>query len=285
LKGRNAPVGEAARLVREASAQKNANALLLHAAMAAIGLGRPQNYDDALGYVREAAALGDTRARGQLAALGENFKVAAWFAPARPVQHAGAPRIFTVENFLPPSVCEWLMRSAKKRLVRALINDASTGAIGQNQVRTGSVFESSSVEPDLVHQLVNQRIAEALGIPLAHQEPTNILHYARSQEYKPHYDVILPGPEADLFARELNDLGQRTATFLVYLNEDYEGGETHFPRLGFRYKGKPGDALIFWNLSETGEVERNSLHAGMPVTKGEKWLLSKWIRQKPLPLF
>ena len=285
LRGHAPPAMEAARLVREACGQKNTDALLLHATLAVRGLGRPQSFNDALAYVGEAASGGDTRARGQLAALGAAFDPKAWFAPLEAVQHAEAPRVFSVEGFLPAPVCDWLMRSAKKRLTRAKINDAATGTIGENQVRTGSVFEAPQLEPDLVHQLVNLKVADALGIPIVHQEPTNILHYARSQEYKPHYDVILPGPEQDLFARELSDLGQRTATFLVYLNEGYEGGETHFPRLGFSYKGKPGDALIFWNLSDVGAVERNSLHAGMPVTKGEKWLLSKWIRQKPLPLF
>ena len=49
-------------------------------------------------------------------------------------------------------------------------------------------------------------------------------------------------------------------------------------------KGKLGDALIFWNLNQQGEREMDSLHAGLPVTKGEKWLLSKWVRQRPVPL-
>lgn len=285
LRGHNAPVGEAARLVREACARKNADALMLHAALAVRGLGRSQSFDDALAYVRQAAALGDTRARGQLAALGEGFDATAWFAPLQPVQHAAAPRIFSIESFLPGAVCDWLVRSARKRMTVAKIYDAGSGTIVESQIRTGSAFEAASVEPDLVHQLVNLRIADALGIPVAHQEPTTILHYSRSQEYKPHYDAIRPGPEADQFARELNELGQRPATFLVYLNDGYEGGETSFPRLNFKFKGKRGDALIFWNLSEAGEVERDSLHAGMPVTKGEKWLLSKWVRQKPLPLF
>jgi hypothetical protein len=71
---------------------------------------------------------------------------------------------------------------------------------------------------------------------------------------------------------------------LVYLNDDYEGGETEFPRLGLRYKGKTGDALVFWNVSQTGELERDSVHAGLPVTSGQKWLLSKWVRQKAYPL-
>jgi predicted 2-oxoglutarate/Fe(II)-dependent dioxygenase YbiX len=131
--------------------------------------------------------------------------------------------------------------------------------------------------------LVNLRIAAAIGVPLAHQEPTNFLHYARGQQYIPHFDFFTQAEEAG-FAHELRTIGQRIVTVLVYLNEGYEGGETEFPKLGWRFKGKLGDALIFWNLNQQGERELDSLHAGLPVTKGEKWLLSKWVRQRPVPL-
>ena len=78
--------------------------------------------------------------------------------------------------------------------------------------------------------------------------------------------------------------GQRAVTALVYLNDGYEGGETDFPELGWKYRGRKGDALLFWNLTPQGEPEPRTLHAGLPPTSGEKWLYSKWIRQKPFPL-
>jgi prolyl 4-hydroxylase len=71
---------------------------------------------------------------------------------------------------------------------------------------------------------------------------------------------------------------------LIYLNDDYVGGETVFPRLGWAFKGQTGDALVFWNMSAAGEREMNSIHAGAPVTRGEKWLFSQWVRERPHPL-
>ncbi|HRK95726.1 MAG TPA: 2OG-Fe(II) oxygenase, partial [Rhodospirillales bacterium] len=95
------------------------------------------------------------------------------------------------------------------------------------------------------------------------------LRYLPGEEYKPHYDFIRPwGPEAASFAAELAEMGQRAATVLVYLNEGYEGGETVFTRLGLTFKGAAGDALIFWNVSPSGELERDSMHAGAPVAAG-----------------
>ena len=124
--------------------------------------------------------------------------------------------------------------------------------------------------------LVNARISLVTGAPVIHQEVTNILHYARAQEYSAHYDFYPPEVAAQK--------GQRVATMLVYLNDAYEGGETEFPKLNWRFKGKAGDALLFFSLSPEGLPESASLHAGLPVTKGDKWLLSKWIRDRPAPL-
>jgi predicted 2-oxoglutarate/Fe(II)-dependent dioxygenase YbiX len=275
---------EPARLVRAACAQKFDEALLYQAMLAALGLGREQNLDEAYALVAEAAALGNTSARGQLKALGggTRFDAAPWLAPPRLTQHAMAPRIFVGENFLPRAACDWFIEQARGKLDAARVATASnTTAVGDR--RTNSVAGSSMLEPDLVMQLTRLRIAGALDLSAEQLEPTNVLRYEVGQEYGPHYDVIRPD-EVQNFEAELRAVGQRCATVLVYLNDGYDGGDTEFPRLGQRFKGKPGDALIFWNLSAANALERDSLHAGLPVTRGEKWLLSQWVRERPLPL-
>lgn len=276
--------GEGMQLLRAACARRDSRALLYHATLAARGIGRQQNLDDALKLATEAASCGDTYAKGQLMALGGKIDPAVWSAPVQMVQHHAAPRVFTIENFLPKPVCTWIIRFARKRLERAPVQDASKGgAFVSDARRSNSAAGVSMLQSDLVLQLTKMRIATVTGVPIAQQEPTNILHYARGQEYVPHYDFIRPEEEAG-FARELSTIGQRILTLLVYLNDDYEGGETAFPLLNWRFKGRTGDALLFWNLSTAGEREPLSLHAGLPVTKGEKWLLSKWMRQRPVPL-
>jgi len=74
--------------------------------------------------------------------------------------------------------------------------------------------------------------------------------------------------------------GQRTRTLLVYLNTGYDGGETHFVTAGMKLKGNVGDAVLFHNCDATGAPDKSSLHAGLSVTSGQKWLLSKWYREK-----
>ncbi|MDZ4691246.1 2OG-Fe(II) oxygenase [Terricaulis sp.] len=275
----------ALRLVEAACSARYPQALLFHATLAALGFGRSQSFEDALGFVEQAAALGDARAQGQLAALGgrEGFRAENWLALPSLQKHHDAPRIFTVESFLSRDACAWLIDQTRRRLIPAKVKDPAQGGSGFANYRSNSGAGFSSIESDLVVQMTNLRIATVMNLPIANQEPTNVLHYAPGQEYRPHFDFVTPD-EAPAFQRELASVGQRVATVLIYLNDDYEGGETHFPRLNFRYRGATGDALIFWNLSATGQLERQSLHAGVPVVAGEKWILSKWIRERPFPL-
>ena len=70
-------------------------------------------------------------------------------------------------------------------------------------------------------------------------------------------------------------------TFLVFLNEDFEGGETEFPKAGIAFRGRTGDGLFFANVTRDGRPDPLTLHAGRPPTRGEKWILSQWIRERP----
>jgi len=144
LTGKASSFGDQAiKLVEAACAQKSAEALLYHAALAARGHGRPQNLDDAFRYVAEAAALGDTRAKGQLMALGNTFDRGAWFGPVQMQQHHAAPRVFTMENFLPKPVCIWLIKQARKNLQRAPVQlAAQAGAFAVEDSRSNTVAGS-----------------------------------------------------------------------------------------------------------------------------------------------
>ena len=81
---------------------------------------------------------------------------------------------------------------------------------------------------------------------------------------------------------EIEARGQRVATFLTYLSDDYDGGETEFTEVGFKFKARKGDALIFVNVDVNGAPDPMSMHAGLPPTRGEKWVLSLWLRGKPV---
>ena len=238
---------------------------------------------DAVLHLQQAAKSGDAAARGQLslAAPGGEIDAAFWTDPAGIDEKIASPRIGVVRNFIPKAVCEWLVNRAKPKLEAVRIRDPR-GGVRQDEYRTNSGMGFGFLDTDLVLQLVQLRIAATIGVPLNHQEPTNILHYLPGEEYRPHYDFVDPNAAAHI--DELKKAGQRTVTFLIYLNDDFDGGETDFPKLDFRFRGAPGDALVFWNIAPDGTPEKNSLHAGLAPARGEKWLFSKWVRANPLPL-
>lgn len=279
LVGRSAPFApqDGAALIAASARQENTDALQLCAVLAAVGIGGAQNWEAAFDFVRRAAAAGDKRAKGQLLLLGDQFTDQ--LNIPRASQHFDAPRVLTFERFLSPSICNWIIERAKPSLHAARVINAQEGGRNVHSVRTNTGMGFSLIDTDLVMQLTQARIAAAIGAPMAHQEPPNILHYEPGQEYKPHYDFVDPGVAH--FQQELMTVGQRTVTFLIYLNEDYEGGATTFPRLDWSFRGKTGDALAFWNLTD-GNPDARTLHAGTPTTNGVKWLFSKWVRDRPV---
>jgi prolyl 4-hydroxylase len=77
--------------------------------------------------------------------------------------------------------------------------------------------------------------------------------------------------------------GQRTWTAMAYLNEPEEGGETFFPKLGIKVSPKIGNLLVWNNMDSLGKPNHDTLHAGLPVVAGSKYIITKWYREKPLP--
>jgi prolyl 4-hydroxylase len=118
-----------------------------------------------------------------------------------------------------------------------------------------------------VHAL-NRRMAAASGTDVRQGETLQVLRYARGQEYRPHLDAI---PAL---------ANQRVLTFLVYLNDDYGGGETDFPELGLHIRGEAGMGLLFANALPDGRPDPRMRHAGLPVRSGSKLLASRWIRAR-----
>lgn len=282
LVGRGAPWApeEGMRLLRAAADRDEPAALRLMAVLAALGEGRPQSWSDARALVERAAALGDAQAQAALDVIGADIDP--WLKPPPGRVQIEAQRVATFDAFLPPAACAWIMDRARPKLEAARVKNPEQGGANTDSYRSNTGMGFSALDTDLVLQLTHARIAAAIGAPVMHQEPTNILHYTPGQQYRPHFDFLDPG-EAH-FQRELQAFGQRTVTFLIYLNDDYEGGETAFPRLDWSFKGRAGDALMFWNVTRDGRPDPMTLHAGTPPARGEKWLFSKWVRDRPLPL-
>lgn len=135
------------------------------------------------------------------------------------------------------------------------------------------------IDDDNVLNSIRKRIAEGLNIPEDHFEYFQCVRYSVGQEYQCHYDTLPDDSEAGRAI--LEDGGQRKFTLLVYLNDDFEGGQTYFPLLDLLATPEKGHAVLFRNTDDDGKVILGSFHAGLPVSKGVKYALNLWIRERP----
>ena len=178
------------------------------------------------------------------------------------------PLIYVVRNFLSPNQCKYVRMVAQPWLAPAMIVHPITGEGMLDPIRRSETMNFGPVFEDLIIQRINRRIAEATNTPLANGEPLSVLHYNPGQEYRAHLDAFdLAEPGA-----------QRAVTALIWLNDGFEGGATRFPELELDFVGNPGDLFVFRNVDAEGKCDRRTMHSGMPVTGGEKWLASRWIR-------
>lgn len=245
------------------------------AARAAYGWGRPQSWEEALRLLAAAAKAGEAEAGRQLELVTQQ-PLEQMLDPPQPERLSPRARVAAARGFAPPGFSEWLIDLARDRLEAAVANDAAGTA-----VRTARTCAFGPQERDLVLAVLQERAARLLGVPVACHEPPNAISYEPGQEYRQHADFIEPGiPQ---FQAELQRLGQRVATVVTYLNDDFDGAETIFPDLDVKFRGAPGDAIYFANVLTDGSPDYLTSHAALPPTRGRKWVLSQWIRAKPFP--
>lgn len=287
--GRDAPLSPAdgLELLNEAARQNDAEAWTCLAVTAAAGIGRAQNWGEAFAALEQAAGLGyaaATRQRQLLGALGVSDAAGAerWISQFDTRLLREAPRFAAHAGFLPLALCKHVTEHARPRLARAQVFDAVSGTLKTDPMRTNTNAAYSVIDSDVVMQLARARVARAAGVPFDALEPMEVLHYTGGEMYKPHIDYFHPSRAG--YTDEMRIRGQRVKTCLIYLNAGYGGGETEFPKLGIKFRGEPGEALVFDNVGADGAGDMNTLHTGLPVTRGEKWLLSQWIRDKRQPI-
>jgi prolyl 4-hydroxylase len=294
LIGRDAPVDPARglALLRRALDGGDGDAAALMAVLHGAGAWVPQNWDAALDLLEAGARLGSSRARGQLrllaggmdgddnwATLRRRVDLSPWLAtPNRRILWE-SPRVRMSEGFAPPGVGEWIIAQVRGRMRQALMYHGDLKEEVVDPHRSCSDFEFDLIGSDLILILIRNKIAAITGLPVAAMEPPRVFHYALGQDIKPHYDRLNDG--IGDYARS-GYKGDRIATFLLYLNDDFDGGELEFPLVDQRFKGKAGDALYFAHVDQAGARERLSLHAGLPIRRGEKYVLSQWIHDRPL---
>ena len=290
---------EGAALLAAAMEKGDADATCVMATLSGAGAWAQQSWPKALDLLQLAAERGSKYARQQLPMLAgdqalagkarhdatdpdlwkrlrESIDLEKWVVPPPPVQICEAPRIWTVSDFTTPGVCDWLMDKAKGNLAPSMMFDGQKSRF--NATRTCSDYVFDMVSSGVILVLLRIKISLATGQAVPQMEPPQIFHYDVGQEIKPHHDFLYDGEHA--YGNEGGYQGDRKATFLLYLNDDYEGGELEFVHPGLRHKGKKGDGIFFASMKD-GKPDKESLHGALPVTKGEKFILSQWIHDRP----
>jgi prolyl 4-hydroxylase len=188
--------------------------------------------------------------------------------------HMKSPRVIVFGGLLTDAECEGLMALAQARLTRSETVDNATGGNELNPGRTSDGMFFDRGEKPLITQ-IEQRIGELLNWPVNHGEGLQILRYRPGAEYRPHHDYFDPAHPGS--ARILERGGQRVGTLVMYLNTPTGGGATIFPETGFEVAPLRGNAVFF--SYERAHVSTRTLHGGAPVTAGEKWVATKWLRE------
>ena len=284
---------QGAGLLADAAGGGSVEAMLCLACLLALGAHVPQSWSAAFGWLVGAAELGSESARSQLrycrgrAAAGSTAEdwrelvraidLAGWLSPPPGITLHDAPLVRHFPNFLQPALCDWLIDKARAWLRPAMIY--SGGAHDTvDEMRTNSVAVWSLARMDLVN--VVRAVSNRGGLPHAPRQSRSADGAALPSRRADHESYRLHQPEIAALSNEIATRGERVITFLGYLNDDYDGGETDFPVMKVRHKGRRGDGLFFCNALPSTAPDDRALHAGLPPTRGEKWMVSQFVRSK-----
>ena len=185
------------------------------------------------------------------------------------------PRIVVLGQLLSDEECDALIAAAQPRMARSLTVATQTGGDEVSADRTSDGMFFQRGESALV-QRIEERIARLVQWPIERGEGLQVLHYRPGAEYKPHYDYFDPAePGTPTLLRRG---GQRVATVVMYLNTPERGGGTTFPDVFLEVAAQRGNAVFF--SYERPHPSTQTLHGGAPVIAGDKWIATKWLRER-----
>ena len=184
-------------------------------------------------------------------------------------------RVYEFDDLLTKDECNMIIEMARPKVTKSAVLSKERFHPG----RTSSHVFLSSNHPLL--QKIDNIVYSYLEIPIENYENLQVVNYKSSEKYDAHYDACDPSEEIcqnDIQTRG----GLRYATFIFYLNDNFTGGETDFPKRNIVAKPKTGKAVLFFNLNDDNTGRRDkSFHTGLPPNTGEKWMCNKWIRMNP----
>ena len=254
-------------LFERAAAAGNGKAALIVTNLLASGVAGVRNWSQSVSRLRAEAKAHPARKRAL--DLIEAMELDAEGGPVAVPEGkllSADPDVMQFEKLLTAAECQYLMEATGNAFEPSMVYDSSRRLV-RDQIRTsdGATIHWLIEDPAVV--ALNRRIAAISGSNYEDGEALALLRYSPGQEYRPHFDFVRGAAN------------RRLQTALIYLNADYDGGETRFVRTGLSVKGGAGDVILFRNEGDETGPNPLSEHAGMPVTRGVKYLATRWIRE------
>jgi prolyl 4-hydroxylase len=187
------------------------------------------------------------------------------------------PQVIVFANVLSAQECSEMIERSRHRLKRSTTVNPATGREDVIRNRTSGGIWYQRGEDALIERL-EQRIASLMNWPVENGEGLQVLHYGPTGEYRPHFDYFPPDQPGSAVHTARG--GQRVATLVIYLNDVPEGGETIFPEAGLSVAANRGGAVYFRYMNGQRQLDPLTLHGGAPVLAGEKWIMTKWVRER-----
>jgi prolyl 4-hydroxylase len=185
--------------------------------------------------------------------------------------------VLEIYNLLTPEECNEIIQFAKDKGMHesdVLSYGTDSGTAVNNDYRKSKTAWLQDDDHPLCMRLA-QYSEQITTIPRENQEMLQVAHYEPNGKFNEHFDACAYDNK-DYCDKMNNYSGQRRSTLLIYLNDDFEGGETEFVQIGLKIKPEKGKGILFWNVDEDENIIEKSKHRGNPVLKGEKWICTKW---------
>ena len=187
------------------------------------------------------------------------------------------PQVIVFGDVLSPDECDEMIERSRHRLKRSTTVNPATGKEDVIRNRTSEGIWYQRGEDPFIEQM-DRRISSLMNWPVENGEGLQILHYGTTGEYRPHFDYFPPDQPGS--AVHTAQGGQRVSTLVIYLNDVPDGGETIFPEAGMSVAAVKGGAVYFRYMNGQRQLDPLTLHGGAPVLGGDKWIMTKWMRER-----
>jgi prolyl 4-hydroxylase len=194
----------------------------------------------------------------------------------------GKFRLLKIYNILTPEECDIIIKLGQASKLREDLVYHRGKKVYNAEKRGSKTAWFDDKDNPIISRLAKFTSA-ITNIPSSHQEPLQFSQYDAGGGFSPHYDTC--SADRTICEEQEKGAGKRVATLLVYLNDDFTGGQTEFLNIGVTIQPRRGMGILFWNTDKHGKIYRESLHAGNKVLHGRKYICTKWSHLRAYPVY